>query len=137
MNPETDLVATTYMENGCDLRATAKQLDMNVDALARIVAAPGVRNYITETLRTVGLRKMDRIEEAMEKIIDKKMAELDELEMGSSKDIAELLSTYHKMIMDKNKLIDGGGARVNNTQINNIFENSSYGELMKRIVNGA
>jgi hypothetical protein len=136
IQPEAVLIANTYLESGCDIRACALALDVPAGVVSNVVASRPVREYVHSVLRASMMRKMDTITAAMDNIIAKKLEELDSLEMTSSKDIADLLQMQHKMLLDQAKMATTSSDKdVSVTQINNVFDNTAYGDLMKRIVN--
>ena len=102
--PEILEVVDTYMNMGMDMDKTAKALNMERQALASIVQSSAAQSYITGLFYSSGLRNREKFFDMMENIIDKKIEEMEESEMGSSKDIIEILSTFHKMKMDEMKL---------------------------------
>ncbi|NDF92803.1 MAG: hypothetical protein EB115_12695 [Betaproteobacteria bacterium] len=80
---------------------------------------------------------------AMDALIQQKFQELEESGVGSSKDIAELLSLSHKMSMDLldreiqlEKLKQGAGPQKQvNVQINET-DGSKYGQLIHKLISG-
>jgi hypothetical protein len=79
----------------------------------------------------------------LDNIIEQKLEELDETEMTSNKDIADLLQMAHKMRMDEIKATaDQTKAEQaivknqTNVQINDnsSFGEGNYGELMKKLL---
>ena len=81
--------------------------------------------------------------EDLDEIIEKKLEELDEADMTSNKDIAELLQLAHKMRVDEMKIqTDASKAEQSsikhqtNVQINDnsTFGEGNYGELMKKLL---
>ena len=144
ITPEGALVANTYLEMGCDAKKTAKVLDMQPHDVYMLVSSRNVKEYVNGVISAAGIRSMDKITEKMQELIDKKLDELDELDMGSTKDPADLLMALHKMEEAKQKLINARMPKENNvsqdknTQVN-IFgadDNSQYARLMRSIVEG-
>ena len=137
IQPESILIANTYLSVGCDIRACANSLDIAPGVVSNVVASRPVREYVQSILRASMMRKMDAITEKMDAIISKKLLELEDLEMTSSKDIADLLQMQHKMLLDQAKIATTASSDkdVSVTQINNVFDNTAYGALMEKIVN--
>ena len=142
ISPEGARVANTYLENGCDAKKTAEYLGMEPHDVFLMVSSRNVRDYVNEVISKAGIKSMDKISEKMQELIDKKLKELEELDMGSTKDPADLLVSLHKMEEAKQKLInarqpkESNVSQDKNTQVN-IFgadDNSQYARLMKSIV---
>ena len=81
---------------------------------------------------------------AMDAIIKKKFQELEEADLGSTKDIAELLALSHKMTMDEmskqielEKVRQGNMKNQVNVQINDagFGDGSKYSKLMHQLLN--
>jgi hypothetical protein len=78
----------------------------------------------------------------MDSIIDKKMEELEEAEIGSSKDILDILTVAHKMRMEEMKaMVDYEKLHKapeiqnqTNVQINEGMGEGNYGRLMKQLL---
>jgi hypothetical protein len=82
---------------------------------------------------------MEKIVQKFDKIIDMKWEELEEAEIGSNKDIADLLNMVHKMRMDMSKLLQADTAKtaptnMKNTQVN-VYGEGNYGVLMEKLLN--
>ena len=79
----------------------------------------------------------------MDTIIKKKLEEMDDAGIGSSKDIKELLELSHKMTMDQlnamialKKLEESSVKTQTNIQINDAGGGSKYGALVERLIKG-
>jgi uncharacterized pyridoxal phosphate-containing UPF0001 family protein len=79
----------------------------------------------------------------MDTLIQKKLKELDEADIGSSKDIADLLALSHKMTMEVlDREIKLEAARASNTkvqtqvnmQVNDFGDGSKYGDLINKLL---
>lgn len=82
---------------------------------------------------------MVQIAAKLDELIDKKWEELEEAEIGSNKDIADLLSLAHKMRMDMSNQLQRDTLRdapttQSNTQVN-VYGEGSYGKLMEKLIN--
>jgi phage terminase small subunit len=69
--------------------------------VAEYVNKPEIQRYITEVYLNSGYRNRFKIAEVMDTIIEKKLQEMEEAEIGSSKDIMEIMQAAHKMRMDE------------------------------------
>ncbi len=81
---------------------------------------------------------------AVDALIKRKFQELEEADVGSNKDITELLTLSHKMTMDyldreiqleKLRQGSGGPQRQVNVQINEL-DSSKYAKLVQQLITG-
>jgi hypothetical protein len=79
----------------------------------------------------------------MDALIQRKFQELEEAEIGSSKDIADLLALSHKMSMDildrqiqLEKLKEANIKSQVNVQVNEFGNGSKYNTLLEKIMKG-
>jgi len=77
----------------------------------------------------------------MDAVLRQKFQELEEAQMGSSKDISELLALSHKMTMEQlqlelqlEKLRSGTPQSQVNVQINELGDGSRYGQLLQKLL---
>ena len=98
ISPEYLSVAETYLK--CqNIEETALALGLSKERTAQIVSKREVKQYIDTVYMDYGYRNRFKLGAALDKIIDKKMEELDEAEIGSSIDILEILALSHKFRM--------------------------------------
>lgn len=141
ISPEGAEVANTYLANACSVLATSDQLNIPTHEVSAILDQPLVKNYVYGILRENGYRHMVKIAEKMDEIVEKKLEELDEAEIGSNKDIADLLHLAHKMrvdmanILQKDNPAKQGPVTQSNTQVN-VYGEGAYGRLMEKLING-
>jgi hypothetical protein len=139
ISPEGAEVANTYLRNACSLLATSEELDMPTHTVSAMLQEPLVKSYVYGILKENGYRHMVVISQKMDELIEKKWDELEEAEIGSNKDIADLLQLAHRMQQDMAKLLqnDTKGAPTiqKNTQVN-MYGEGKYGELMDKLLNG-
>lgn len=100
ISPEALEVANAYLQNQ-NLQEVADSLDMPKEMVMDILAKKEVKAYIDNVFFNLGFNNRFLLREAMDAIIRKKFQELEESDMGSTKDIAELLALSHKMTMDE------------------------------------
>lgn len=138
ISPEGATVANTYLANACSILQTSHTLDMPTHEISAMLHQPLVKIYVNSILRENGFRHMVKIAEKLDDLVEKKWEELEEAEIGSNKDIVDLLSLAHKMQMDMSKLLqndtDKGPGIQKNTQVN-IYGKGSYGKLMEKLIN--
>ncbi len=139
ISPEGAKVANSYLENACSVIQTAKYLNIPPEEVSTILHQPLVKTYVNSILRETGYRHMVQIAAKLDELIDKKWEELEEAEIGSNKDIADLLSLAHKMRMDMSNQLQRDTLRdapttQSNTQVN-VYGEGSYGKLMEKLIN--
>lgn len=140
ISPEGAVVANSYLENACSLKQTSLYLNMSQEDISTILNQPLIKTYVNSILREAGYRNMSKIAEKLDDLIDMKWEELKEAEIGSNKDIADLLSLAHKMQLDISKLLQEdtkqrGPMSQTNTQVN-VYGEGNYGTLMQKLVEG-
>lgn len=141
--PESLEIANAYLQLQ-DARGVAEELDIPVETVADHLGRREVKRYIDQVFFDTGYNNRFLMRRAMDALIKKKFAELDESDTGSSKDIAELLAMSHKMSMDlldrelqleKIRAGAGGPQKQVNVQINEL-DTSKYSQLVQRLVTG-
>jgi len=142
ISPEGLEIANTYLKT-TSVKETALKLGVPEDQVSRYLGQREVKKYVDTVFLDVGYRNRFRLANKLDEIIDKKLEELDEADMTSNKDIADLLQMAHKMRMDEMKVqTDQQKAEQatiknqTNVQINDnsSFGEGNYGELMKKLL---
>ena len=142
ISPESLEIANCYLQLQ-DARKVAEQLELDQDLVITTLARREVRGYIDQVFFDTGYNNKFLMRRAMDALIQQKFQELEESGVGSSKDIAELLSLSHKMSMDLldreiqlEKLKQGAGPQKQvNVQINET-DGSKYGQLIHKLISG-
>lgn len=140
VSPEALEVANCYLQEQ-DLGAVAEQLDLPRELVSNILSKREVKAYIDNVFLNLGFNNRFRMRRAMDSIIKKKFQEMEESQMGSTKDIADLLALSHKMTMDElSKQIEFEKVRASNikSQVNVQINNggSKYDNLISRLIKG-
>lgn len=145
ISPEYLSVAETYLK--CqDIEKTALALGIPKERAAQIISKREVKQYIDTVYMDYGYRNRFKLGAALDKIIDKKMEELDEAEIGSSKDILDILTLAHKFRMEEmaaaTKLIEAQNKQQaiknqTNIQINEQLPQGNYGDLIAKLLSPA
>ncbi len=140
ISPEGLEIAKTYLETQ-DIATTAVRLGIDQLQVAQYLEKPEVKNYVDQVYLNAGYRNRFRLAEIMDQIVERKLTELNEAEVGSSKDILEILQFAHKMRMDElaaqTKLEATRASQVKsqtNIQINSPFGDSNYGRLLDSLL---
>jgi hypothetical protein len=143
ISPEALEVANAYLQLN-DARQVADELGIDPEVVTNILAKREVKGYIDSVFFDSGYNNRFLMRRAMDALIKQKFQELEESQMGSTKDIAELLQMSHKMSMDlldreiqleKAKTQTGPQKQVN-VQINEGLEGSKYGKLVQQLISG-
>jgi hypothetical protein len=139
--PEALEVANCYLQLQ-DARRVADELDMPVTLVTEILARREVKSYVDHVFMDTGFNNRFEMRAAMDAIIKRKFQEMHEADVGSTKDITELLALSHKMSMDLlDREIQLEKARQStapqkqvNVQIND--DSSKYSSLISRLISG-
>ena len=140
--PEALEVANTYLQYQ-DIKETARLCDIPTQLVAEILSRREVKAYIDEVFINVGFNNRFKARAAMDALLSKKFAEMEEADVGSSKDITELMALSHKMTMDHinaqiklEELKEKNIKNQLNVQINNNNEGggSSYEKLLHALM---
>lgn len=141
ISPEALEVANCFLQLQ-DVVKVANELDITQELVTQILARKEVKAYIDHVFFNLGFNNRFTMRSAMDAIIKKKFQELEESDMGSTKDIAELLALSHKMTMDEmsrqielEKLRQTNIKNQVNVQINDTGGNK-YDNLMRQLMTG-
>ena len=143
ISPEALEIANCYLITQ-DLQTVATELDLAPEIVSQILNKREVKAYIDNVFFNIGFNNRFHMHAAMDQVIRKKFQELEESDMGSTKDIAELLALKHKMTMDEKakdleilKLQQSSIKNQVNVQINEgLSDGTKYGDLIQRLMNG-
>ena len=140
--PEQLEVANAYLQTP-DIFKVAESLDIPRELVTEILAKREVKAYIDSVFMNLGFNNRFQMRNLMDTIIKKKLEELDQADIGSNKDIIEILTLSHKMTiehMDKEiqleKIRSGNGKVVTNVQINEAagVQGTRYGSLLEKLM---
>ena len=141
ISPEALEVANCYL-NLQNHTQVAEALSIPETLVKQILMRKEVKAYIDNVFFEVGFNNKFRMREAMDAIIKKKFQDLQEADVGSSKDIIEILALSHKITMEQlqkqielEKLQQSSIRSQVNVQINEIGDTSKYSQLIKQLVN--
>ena len=138
ISPEGAEIANAYLENACSLKMTSEVLGIPTHEISAALHDPMVRNYVTGVLKEIGFGHMEKIAAKLDEVIEMKWEELQEAEIGSNKDIADLLQMAHKMRSDYLKTLqadtkNNAPTAQKNTQVN-VFGEGNYGALLGKLL---
>ena len=139
--PEAIEIANAYLQTN-NINAAAEMCGMSVALASDMLERKEVRSYINRVYFDLGFNNRVKMRRAMDALISRKFKELEESDMGSSKDIADLLALSHKMTMEQldkelalEKLRAGAGIKNQlNVQINEAGD--KYGQLINKLLSG-
>ena len=142
ISPEGLEIANAYLELG-NIPAVCARLSIDEAKASEYLAKREVRAYVDQVYLDTGYRNRFKLAETLDTLIDAKLAEAEESEVYSNKDLADLIQMAHKMRMDEIKaqseLEKAKASNVKN-QINIQnngevpFGQGNYGELMKKLL---
>lgn len=142
INPEDLLVANAYLQNP-NISAVCEEMEIPRELVTKILSRREVKTYIDQIFMNQGFNNRFKMADIMDTIIKKKLQELDEAEMGSTKDIAELLQIKHKMMTEHmahelalEKIRAGSVKNQMNIQVNEGVGGNKYNSLIERLMNG-
>lgn len=101
ISPEGLEIANMYLQNAGDCRAVAEHLGVPVQQVTKELNRREVKQYIDTIYMNMGYRNRHAIATALDSMITRKLQDLEEAEVGSSKDIADLLMLAHKIRMEE------------------------------------
>jgi len=99
ISPEALEIANAYLQSQ-DLHKVAADLNVPLDRVTQYLARREVKAYIDSVFLDYGFNNRFKLRSIMDAVINKKLEEMSEADIGSSKDIADLLTISHKMTMD-------------------------------------
>jgi len=102
ISPEGIEIANTYLEVG-DVNAVSSGLGIPKDQVVEYLNKREVKKYIDSVYLDAGYRNKFKLASVLDTLIDKKIQEVEETEMYTNKDLADLLQMAHKMRMDEIK----------------------------------
>jgi hypothetical protein len=94
ISPENLEVANAYLQ--CqDIKETAATLDIPTELVTQILAKREVKAYVDHVFMNIGFNNRFKMRSAIDAVIKQKFQELQDSQMGSTKDIADLLALSH------------------------------------------
>jgi len=140
ISPEALEVANIYLQEQ-DISKTADILDISSALVSQYLERREVKSYIDQVFYNVGFNNKFQVRKLMDTIIKKKLQDMDEAEVGSTKDIADLLELSHKMTMEHmnkeiqlEKLRGSHIKNQTNIQINEGSGQTKYANLIEKLL---
>jgi len=143
ISPESLEVASLYLQYG-NIPAVAQELQISQFEVTEQLNKREVKKYIDNVYLDVGWRNKNNIASVMDTIIQSKLAEADETQEYTKKDLPDLMMMAHKMRMDEIKALESLEkvtiAKQQNIQINEggsgLPGGSNYKDLLEKIMTG-
>lgn len=104
IQPEGLQIAETYLMCGGDSKRVASELSLPVAEVEAQLKKNEVRSYINRQFNEQGFRNKFRIFGVMDQLLNMKLEEIQETQVGTSMDIVDLIKVMHKMKMDEMKM---------------------------------
>ena len=137
MSPEMQEVAESYLRT-TDVNLTAQDLGIPKEKVVYYLNKPDCKRFIDTIYLEQGYLNRHRLQDIMSEVMELKLEEMRESEMGSNKDIADLVMMLHKMRMDEEKVsgaAPGSPTTQTNVQINNgAGFGDNYNALLEKLV---
>ena len=149
LSPEGVKVAEAYIMSGGDIEKTSRELGLPVADLQSELNKREIKEYVDRIYHEAGFRNRFKMARVMDELIAKKLEEMDDTDMGSSKDILDLLQAQHAMKMKelefeakvKKELLELERKKeevqiknqTNNQYNNYVIEESSYDKLISKL----
>lgn len=131
LGPEGYDIANAYIQLGTS-KAVSETTGIPEHVVVETLGRPDVKTYLNGVYLDLGYRNRNKLGALLDKMIDSKVEEAEESGIYTSKDLVDLLTLAHKMRMDEIKA-EKADTTVN---VNNFGDNSNYGQLMNRLLEG-
>ena len=142
ISPEALEIANSYLQCS-DARQVADELGLGIDQVSQVLSRREVKSYINQVYFDLGFNNRFKMRRAMDAVLQRKFREMEEADVGSNKDIAELLALSHKMTMEvldreiqleKLRAGETGPKNQVNVQINEGGDGTKYGALIAKLL---
>lgn len=130
LTPEGFDIANAWLQYGT-VPETAKALQLPEHVVVAALKEKHLKSYLDGVYLDMGYRNRNKLGALLDRMIESKIAEAEESEIWTSKDLFDLISLAHKMRMDEIK-----AEKENNTTVNvaNFNEGGNYGKLMEKLL---
>lgn len=137
IQPEELIIADTYLSTGGSIAETAERLDIPRNEVASALRKRPVKLYVDSVFSDIGYMNRFKMADVFQTLIERKMEELDEAEIGSNKDIVDILDKAmkfmeltHKMQVSETKT---SPTNQTNVQIANFDAGDNYKNLLDHL----
>ena len=122
ISPEALEIASTYLVHH-DTKETAEALGIAPEKVTYYLRKPDVKRFIDTIFMEQGFMNRGKIQETMDKLFEIKLEEMQDTEMGTSKDILDLMKLQHDMRMAEIKAMKDASPVIKNQL--NLQQNNS------------
>ena len=134
MAPEALEIASTYL--AChDTKETADTLGIEVQKVSYFLRKPDVKRFIDTVFLEQGYMNRTKIQDVMDNLFEIKLEEMKDSEMGTAKDILDLMALQHKMRMEELKLTQPAAQPAIKNQVNVQQNGTNFGTNIDALVN--
>lgn len=139
IQPEGLQIAETYLMLGGNSKRVSTELGIPISEVDAQLKKNEVRTFINRQFNESGFRNKHRIFGVMDQLLNMKLEEIQDTEVGTSVDIVDLIKVMHKMKMDEMKMeaeiekakMANAPTKQTNVQINNGVTGGSDENYMK------
>lgn len=124
-------IANAWLQYGT-VAETAKALQLPEHVVVSALKEKPLKSYLDGVYLDMGYRNRNKLGALLDRMIEAKIAEAEESEIWTSKDLYDLISLAHKMRMDEIKAEKDTNTTVN---VANFNEGGNYGKLMEKLLN--
>jgi hypothetical protein len=141
ISPESLEIANCYLQSQ-SLSKVADDLGIPLEMVTATLDRREVKAYVNQVFQNTGFNNRFKMAGLLDAIIEKKLREMDEADIGSTKDITEILALKQKMMAD-HMAHELAMAKVNassiktqtNIQINdNAIGGTKYSALIEKLL---
>lgn len=120
ISPEALEIAKTYM--AChDTKETALALGIEQEKVSYYLRKPDIKRFVDAVFLEQGYMNRGKLQDVMDDLFEKKLEEMQDSEMGTTKDILDIMQLQHKMRMEYAKemkeVAPAGAGTTNNIKV--------------------
>jgi len=140
MNPEMMEVVNSYLVT-TDATITSQSLGIPREKVMYYLNKPEAKRFVDTVYLEQGYLNRHRLQDILGEVMELKLEEMRESEMGTKKDILDIIALAHKIRADEAKIAgisnEGNTPRnQTNVQINNASEfGENYNQLLEKLIN--
>jgi hypothetical protein len=137
MNPEMMEVVNSYLIT-TDARLTAQDLGIPREKVIYYLNKPEAKRFVDTIYLEQGYLNRHRLQDILGEVMELKLEEMRDSEIGTKKDILDVLALAHKIRADEAKINstgnEGGPRNQTNVQINSAGFGDNYNSLLDKIM---
>lgn len=136
LSPEALEITNAYLST-MSIDQTAQALQIPRNEVVDFLNKKEVKRFIDTVFFEQGYLNRFKLQSVLEDVMVKKLEEMEEAEMASSKDIVDIVMAMHKIRQDELKISEARNKEnvpgsQTNVQVNNYGEN--YGGLISKLI---